>query len=100
MLRRRAGAEGQFQRLNAWLRRRYEGRDWYAVAMEVEGARGRVRISLVGREQGIGAAAVVRALVERGVKQPGIWLAEEVVPPEPFFEHLAVHGLAPTGEAL
>ncbi len=104
MLRRRAGAEGRFQRLNAWLRRRYEGRDWYAVAVEVEGARSRVRISLVGREQAtgtaIGAAAVVRALAEGGVKQPGIWLAEEVVPPKPFFEHLAVHGLAPTVEAL
>ena len=43
---------------------------------------------------------VASNIAEGGVKQPGIWLAEEVVPPEPSFEHLAVHGLAPTGEAL
>src|SRR5829696_51536 len=103
MLRRRAGAEERVQRLNAWLTRRYEGRDWYGLAVEVEGARGRVRTSMVGRGQAtgtaVGAAAVVRALAEGEVDQAGIWLAEEVVPPEPFFEYLAAHGLVPTVEA-
>jgi hypothetical protein len=42
----------------------------------------------------------VRALAEGEVKQPGIWLAEEVVPPEPFFERLAARGLVPTVESL
>jgi saccharopine dehydrogenase (NAD+, L-lysine-forming) len=104
MLRHRASAEERVQRLNAWLRRRYKGRDWYGVAVEVQGARGRVRASLVGRGQATGtaiaAAAVVRALAEGEVKQPGIWLAEEVVAPGLFFEHLAVRGLVPTVEAL
>jgi saccharopine dehydrogenase-like NADP-dependent oxidoreductase len=72
--------------------------------VEVQGARGRVRASLVGRGQATGtaiaAAAVVRALAEGEVKQPGIWLAEEVVAPGLFFEHLAVRGLVPTVEAL
>jgi saccharopine dehydrogenase (NAD+, L-lysine forming) len=103
MLRRRAGAEERVQRLNTRLRRRYEGRDRYGVIVEVQGARGRVRAGLVGREQAtgaaIGAAAVVRALAEGEVKQPGIWLAEQVVPPGPFFERLAVRGLVPTVEA-
>jgi hypothetical protein len=103
MLRRRAGAEERVQRFNAWLRRRYEGHDWYGVAVEVEGARGRVRASLVGRGQATGtaiaAAAVVRMLAEGEVKHPGIWLAEEVVAPGSFFEHLAVRGLVPTVEA-
>jgi saccharopine dehydrogenase (NAD+, L-lysine forming) len=102
MLGRRSGAEERVQRLNAWLRRRYEGRDGYGVALEVEGARGRVRASLAGRGQAaataIGAAAVVRALAEGEVEQAGIWLAEEVVAPESFFGHLATRGLVPTVE--
>jgi saccharopine dehydrogenase-like NADP-dependent oxidoreductase len=104
MLGRRAGAEERVRRLNAWLRRRYEGRDWYGVAVEVEGARSRVRASLVGRGQALGtatgAAAVVRALAEEEVKQPGIWLAEEVVAPESFFGHLATRGLVPAIEVM
>jgi len=104
MLGLRAGAEERVQRLGAWLRRRYEGRDRYGIVVEVEGARGRVRASLVGRGQAtgtaIGAAAVVRALAEGEVKRPGIWLAEEVVAPEPFFERLAARGLVPSVETL
>jgi saccharopine dehydrogenase-like NADP-dependent oxidoreductase len=104
MLGRRGGAEERVRRLNAWLRRRYEGRDWYGVAVEVEGARGRVRASLVGRGQALGtatgAAAVVHALAEEEVKQPGIWLAEEVVAPESFFGHLATRGLVPAIEVM
>src|SRR5215208_6341003 len=102
MLRRRAGAEERLQRLTAWLQRRYEGRDFYGVAVEVHGAQGRVRISLVGHGQAsgtaIGAAAVVRALAEDEVRQPGIWLAEQVILPGPFFERLATRGLVPTVE--
>jgi saccharopine dehydrogenase (NAD+, L-lysine-forming) len=104
VLRRRAGAEERVRRLNAWLRRRYDGRDWYGVAVEVEGARGRVRAFLVGRGQALGtatgAAAVVRALAEEEVRQPGIWLAEEVVAPESFFGHLAARGLVPAIEVM
>jgi saccharopine dehydrogenase-like NADP-dependent oxidoreductase len=40
----------------------------------------------------------VRALAEGEVEQPGIWLAEQVVPPGPFFERLAARGLVPTVE--
>jgi saccharopine dehydrogenase-like NADP-dependent oxidoreductase len=104
MLGRRAGAKERAQHLGAWLRRRYEGRDRYGIVVEVEGARGRVRASLVGRGQAtataVGAAAVVRALAEGEVKQPGIWLAEKVVPPEPFFGRLAARGLVPTVEIM
>ena len=104
MLGRRAGAQERVQRLGAWLRRRYQGRDWYGIVVEVEGARGTVRASLVGRGQAsgtaIGAAAVVRALAEGEVRQAGIWLAEEVVAPESFFEHLAARGLVPNVETL
>jgi saccharopine dehydrogenase (NAD+, L-lysine forming) len=102
LLRRRASSQERLQRLTAWLQRRYEGRDFYGVAVEVHGARGGVRVSLVGRGQAsgtaIGAAAVVRALAEGEVRQPGIWLAEQVVLPGPFFERLATRGLVPAVE--
>jgi len=103
ILQRRAGSQERVQRLSAWLQHRYEGRDWYGLVVEVQGARGRIRASLVGRGQAsgtaIGAAALVRALAEGEVEQPGTWLAEQVVPPEPFFERLAARGLVPTVEA-
>jgi saccharopine dehydrogenase (NAD+, L-lysine-forming) len=103
MLGRRAGAQERVQRLVAWLRRLYEGHDWYGIVVEVEGTVGQVRASVVGRGQAtgtaIGTAAVVRALAEGEVRKAGIWLAEEVVPAEPFFEHLAARGLLPTVEA-
>jgi hypothetical protein len=40
----------------------------------------------------------VRSLAEGEVGRPGIWLAEQVVPPRPFFERLAERGLVPTIE--
>jgi hypothetical protein len=54
----------------------------------------------VAIETAKGAAAVVRALAEGEVKRAGIWLAEEVVAPEPFFGHLAARGLVPTIEIM
>jgi saccharopine dehydrogenase-like NADP-dependent oxidoreductase len=104
MLGRRAGAEERVQHLGAWLRRRYEGRDWYGIVVEVEGKVGRVRASVVGRGKAtgtaVGAAAVVRALAEEEVRQAGIWLAEEVVAPESFYGRLAACGIVPTVETL
>ena len=102
VLRRRGSSQERVQRLIARLQRRYKGRNWYGVVVDVRGARGRVRASLVGRGQAsgaaIGAAAVVRGLAEGDVEQPGIWLAEQVVRPGPFFERLAAQGLVPRVE--
>lgn len=104
MLRRRVGAEERLQRFTAWLQRRYEGRDFYGVVVDIHGTQGSVRTSMVGHGQAsgtaIGAAAVARALAEDEVRQPGIWLAEQVVLPGPFFERLAARGLVPTVEDL
>jgi saccharopine dehydrogenase (NAD+, L-lysine forming) len=103
VLRRRGSSRERVQRLIARLQCRYKGRDWYGVVVDVRGARGRVRTSLVGRGQAsgaaIGAAAVVRGLAEGEVEQPGIWLPEQAVPPGPFFERLAAQGLVPRIEA-
>jgi saccharopine dehydrogenase-like NADP-dependent oxidoreductase len=102
VLRLRAGAEERVQRLSTMLQRRYKGRDFYGVVVEVRGARGLVRASLVGRGQAsgtaIGAVALVRSLAEGEVERPGVWLAEQVVPTGPFLERLAARGLVPTIE--
>jgi saccharopine dehydrogenase-like NADP-dependent oxidoreductase len=102
LMRRRAGAQERFNRLMGWLQRKYAGLDWYSVVMEVHGSRGFVRASLIGRVQAlgtaIGAAALARALAEGEVERPGIFFAEQVVPPGPFFERLAARGLVPVLE--
>jgi saccharopine dehydrogenase (NAD+, L-lysine-forming) len=102
MMKRGAGARERFQKLNAWLQQKYAGLDWYGLVVEVRGSRGFVRASLVGRGQAlgtaIGAALLARALVEGEVERAGIWLAEQVVPSEPFFKRLAAHGLVPVVE--
>jgi saccharopine dehydrogenase-like NADP-dependent oxidoreductase len=99
LMRHRAGARERFNGLAGWLQQRYAGHDWYGLVVEVQGSDGTVRVSLAGHRQAdataIGAAAVVRALYEGEVEQPGIWLAEQVVPLRPFLDRLAVHGLMP-----
>ena len=99
LMRRRAGARERFNGLVGWLQQRYAGHDWYGLVVEVQGTGGTVRVSLAGHRQAdataIGAAAVVRALYEGEVEQPGIWLAEQVVPLRPFLDRLAVRGLMP-----
>ena len=102
LMRRRAGAQERFNRLMGWLQGKYASLDWYSVVMEVRGARGFVRASVIGRVQAagtaIGAAALTRALAEGEVERPGIFFAEQVVPPGPFFERLATRGLVPVLE--
>ena len=103
LMRRRAGTQERFNRLNSWLQRKYTGLDWYSVVVEVRGSGGFVRASVTGRGQAtgtaIGAAALTRALVEGEVERSGIYFAEQVVPPGPFFERLAARGLVPVVEA-
>jgi saccharopine dehydrogenase-like NADP-dependent oxidoreductase len=81
------------------LRRRYVGRDQYALVVEVRGGGRTIRSTLVGRQQATataaGAAAITEALWSREVDEPGVWLAEQVIDPKPFFARLAEQGLVP-----
>ncbi len=87
-----------------WLQGKYAGRDWYGLMVEVEGPGGSARASLAGHGQAdvaaLGAAAIARAIVDGQVSEPGIWLAEQVVPPGPFLQHLAANGVVPKVEAV
>ena len=104
LLARRRSSGGPAQRLTTWLQRRNAGRDWWGLVVEVEGPNGSVRASLAGHRQAdataLGAAAIARSIIDGQVPEPGIWLAEQVVPPEPFLRHLALNGLAPRFEAV
>ena len=104
ILARRRRRGGPAQRLINWLQSRNTGHDWYGLVVEADGPAGSVRASLAGREQAditaFGAAAIARAIIDGQVSKPGIWLAEEVVPPEPFFEHLATKDVVPKFEQV
>jgi saccharopine dehydrogenase-like NADP-dependent oxidoreductase len=98
LLARRSGG-GPSQRLIRGLQRRYAGHDGYGLVIEVDGPNSAVRASLAGHGQAditaLGAAAIARSLIDSQVSQPGIWLAEQIVPPAPFLEHLADNGVGP-----
>lgn len=78
------------------LRRVYAGHDRFALIVEVRGSGGVMTMSFAGRNQAdataAGAAEVARALAEGEVAQPGVWLPEEVLSSECFFEALTSQG--------
>ena len=90
--------------MTTWLQRRNAGRDWWGLVVEAEGPNGSVRASLAGHRQAdataLGAAAIARSIIDGQVPEPGIWLAEQVVPPGPFFQHLAAHEVVPRVELV
>jgi saccharopine dehydrogenase (NAD+, L-lysine-forming) len=96
---RRKGGRNAMRGLTERLRRRYAGRDQFALVVEVRGGGQMLRSTLVGRGQAqataIGAAAIVEALVTREQNKPGVWLAEQVIDPRRFLERLRTHGLVP-----
>jgi hypothetical protein len=102
ILARRRRSGGPAQRVINWLQSRNAGHDWYGLVVEADGRAGSVRASVAGRGQAditaFGAAAIARAIIDGQVSKPGIWLTEEVVPPESFFEHLATKNVVPKFE--
>jgi saccharopine dehydrogenase-like NADP-dependent oxidoreductase len=82
------------------LKHLYAGHDRFALVVTAEGAGRVLRMSLVGRHQAdvtaVGAGELARALAAEELTEPGVWLPEEVVSHERFFEELAVLGWKPT----
>lgn len=81
------------------LRRRYADRNQFALVVEVRGAGRTIRSSLIGQRQAdvtaAGAAATAEALYMDEVTPPGVWLAEQVIAPDPFLTRLAAAGFIP-----
>ncbi|WP_458186622.1 saccharopine dehydrogenase family protein [Haladaptatus sp. NG-WS-4] len=75
----------------------YDGQDWFAITVTVGGDNRSVEYTLVDRHQaratGISAATIGRALYEDRVDTPGVWLSEEIIDPEWFFDRLAARNL-------
>lgn len=94
-LRRPGFAQGN-RRAIEWLKRRYAGQDRFALAVTVEGAGRTVTMSLTGRRQAdataAGAGELARLLAAGEVSEPGVWLPEQVVSPDRFFEALSLLG--------
>lgn len=82
------------------LKRIYAGHDHFALVVTVEGGGRVMTMSLAGRHQAdatvAGAAELARALAAGEVERAGVWLPEEVISPERFFDALAALGWRPT----
>jgi saccharopine dehydrogenase (NAD+, L-lysine-forming) len=80
----------------------YARRDLFALVVTVQSGERFVRMSLAGRHQANatadGAAEVARALAAREVEQAGVWLPEQVIAHERFFERMASCGWKPAIE--
>ena len=100
----RGGTRGAVHGLIEKLRGRYSGHDHYALVVDVRGGGRTIRSTLVGRQQAettaAGVGAITEALWAREVDEPGVWLAEQVIAPEPFLARLAAHGIVPITEEL
>jgi hypothetical protein len=75
-----------------------------ALVVTVEAGAHTATMGLVGRRQAeataAGAAELVRVLANAEVAGPGVWLPEQAVAHERFFERLAARGLNPTFEEV
>lgn len=91
-LRRPGFAHGN-RRVVERLKRHYAGQNQFALVVTAE-TRGRVAtMSLTGRNQSAataaGASELARLLTIGAVDKPGVWLPEQVISPDAFFERLA-----------
>jgi saccharopine dehydrogenase (NAD+, L-lysine forming) len=100
----RRGGRGTIHHGLEALRRRYHDRDRYALVLEVRGRGRGIRWTLVGRRQAeataVGVAAITEALWSHEVSDAGLWLAEQVIAPDPFLARLAAAGIVPAAEEL
>jgi len=78
------------------LKRLYKSNDWFALVVTAEGDGRTAAMSLAGRRQAAvtaaGAGEIARLIAAGEVSQPGVWLPEQVVSPNRFFEALAELG--------
>jgi saccharopine dehydrogenase (NAD+, L-lysine forming) len=82
----------------------YAGHDRFALVVSAEGGGRVVSASLAGRRQAdataAGAAVLARALAAGDIAESGVWLPEQVVSHERFFDALSSLGYTPDLEEL
>lgn len=95
----REGGRARLHALTTKLRRRYAGRDRFALLVEASDGERVVRHGLVGRQHAqataVAAAATAEALYRDEVKSAGVWLPEQVIDAEPFLVRLRKAGYVP-----
>ncbi len=98
----RPGFSNDNRRAIERLKHLYAGRDHFALVTTVAAGDRVLKMSLAGRHQAdataAGAADFARALATGEVDQAGVWLPEQVISHEHFFERLASRGWKPTME--
>ncbi len=81
------------------LKRLSAERDRFALVVTAHAGGRAMSMSLAGRHQAdataAGAAEFARMLAAWEVQQPGVWLPEQIIPPEHFFRALALRGWKP-----
>jgi saccharopine dehydrogenase-like NADP-dependent oxidoreductase len=81
------------------LKRLSTDRGRFALVVTARAGDRTMSMSLASRHQAnataAGAAEFARMLAAREVQQPGVWLPEQIIPPEPFFRALAERGWQP-----
>ncbi len=90
------------ERIRHALARRRQGRASdegarFALRVDVRRGRNSKHAALFGRAQAdaaaAGAAGVARMLIEGEVREPGAWMPEQIIDPDPFLSRLAARGL-------
>lgn len=86
------GHRGALERLE----RRYRGRDLFALVVRADRGDRALRMSLSGRHQAdataAGAAEIARMLAASEIAGAGVWLPEQVVSPDRFFDAIGALG--------
>ncbi|HKU38126.1 MAG TPA: saccharopine dehydrogenase NADP-binding domain-containing protein [Polyangiales bacterium] len=86
------------------LKRKYAGDDAYALVVRVQGRTGVRETSLAGAHQAdvtaAGAAAIVHPLASRSLSKAGVFLPEQVIEHDAYFERIASWGYRPSDRDL
>jgi saccharopine dehydrogenase-like NADP-dependent oxidoreductase len=102
-LRRRSFFEGN-RRFIDRLKRCYANHDAFGLVVTAENAGHIVRMSLAGRHQAdvtaAGAAELTRALAAEEIGEPGVWLPEQVISYQGFFDAIGSMGWEPSVEEV
>jgi saccharopine dehydrogenase (NAD+, L-lysine forming) len=84
------------------LKHSYADRDGFAIVVSVQTGEHQMKMTLSGRHQAdvtaAGAAVLAGALAAGETDEPGVWLPEQVISHERFFENLGALGWKPNHE--
>jgi len=85
-----------FKKIFLFLQNLYNGKDIWAITVDVKGSKRRCLLTIKGYGEtyptAISAVLKARALLENEINKPGVWLPEQVIEPDKFFIKLEEYG--------